>query len=87
MAMTLHRSFATAILSAALAFGGFSVATAHHGNPSEHSTTKGKSLSAIERRERQITAELNRRSLLLATRVAQAQITGQQPTSPTSGPR
>lgn len=58
------RLFATAILSGVLAVGsGMSIAAAHHGEPSDHSTTKGKTLSAIEMRERQITAELNRKQL------------------------
>ena len=58
------RLFATAILSGALALGsGMSIAAAHHGEPSDHSTTKGKTLSEIEMRERQITAELNRKQL------------------------
>ena len=58
------RLFATAILSGALAVGsGMSIAAAHHGEPSDHSTTKGKTLSEIEMRERQITAELNRKQL------------------------
>jgi hypothetical protein len=47
-----------------LAIGsGMSIAAAHHGELGEHSTTKGKTLSEIERRERQITAELNRKQL------------------------
>ena len=59
------RLFATAILSGALGLGsGMSIAAAHHGEPSEHSTTKGKTLSEIEMRERQITAELNRKQLM-----------------------
>jgi len=59
------RLFATAILSGALALGsGMSIAAAHHGNAGEHSTTKGKTLSEIEMRERQITAELNRKQLM-----------------------
>ena len=57
------RLFATAVLSAALAAGGASIAAAHHGDLSDHSTTKGKTLSEIEMRERQITAELNRKQL------------------------
>ena len=58
------RLFATAILSGVLAAsGGMSIAAAHHGEPSDHSTTKGKTLSEIEMRERQITAELNRKQL------------------------
>lgn len=63
MAMNLHRSMTTAVLAAAFALGGLGAATAHHGNVSEHSTTKGKSLSEIERMERQITAELNRKQV------------------------
>ena len=59
------RLFATAILSGALALGsGMSIAAAHHGDVSGHSSTKGKSLSEIEMRERQITAELNRKQLM-----------------------
>ena len=58
------RLFATAILSGALAAGsGMTIAAAHHGEPGEHSTSKGKTLSEIEMRERQITAELNRKQL------------------------
>ena len=58
------RLFATAILSGALALGsGMGIAAAHHGEASDHSTTKGKTLSEIETRERQITAELNRKQL------------------------
>ena len=66
MAMTLNKSFVTAILSGALAFGGLSVASAHHGDVSEHSTTKGKSLAQIERMERQITKGLNLKALQVA---------------------
>ena len=76
MAMKLNRSFATAILSGALAFGGLSVASAHHGDVSEHSTTKGKSLAQIERTERQITADLNRKAAAGTLQVAQNQTTG-----------
>ena len=62
--MKFERVFATAILSGALVLGsGISMAAAHHGDPSGHSTTKGKTLSAIEIKERQITAELNRKQL------------------------
>ncbi len=58
------RIFATAILSGVLALGsGVGMAAAHHGNPGEHSVTKGKTLSDIEIKERQITAELNRKQL------------------------
>ena len=58
------RLFATAILSGALVMGGgIGIAAAHHGEPSDHSTTKGKTLSEIEMRERQITTELNRKQL------------------------
>jgi hypothetical protein len=58
------RLFATAILSGVLAAGGgMGIAAAHHGEPGDHSTTKGKTLSEIEMRERQITAELNRKQL------------------------
>jgi hypothetical protein len=83
--MKLSRTFATAILSGALAFGsGLSVAAAHHGDVSEHSTTKGKSLSAIEMQERQITAELNRKQLMpqfaaLETPAVQTQLPAQPP--------
>jgi hypothetical protein len=59
--MKFNRTFVTAILSGALVFGGLSVAAAHHGDVSEHSTTKGKNLAEIEQMERQITAELNRK--------------------------
>jgi hypothetical protein len=59
------RIFATAILSGALALGsGVTIAAAHHGDPTGHSTTKGKTLSDIEIKERQITAELNRKQLM-----------------------
>jgi hypothetical protein len=65
MTNTFNRLFATAILSGALALGGgLGVAMAHHGNISEHSTTKGKSLGEIERLERQKTAELNRNQVM-----------------------
>jgi len=64
MAKFLHTSIATVILSAALAVGGVSFAAAHHGDPAEHSTTKGKNLSDVEMKERQITAELNRKQLM-----------------------
>jgi hypothetical protein len=70
MAMKLNRSFVTAILSGALAFGGLSVAAAHHGDVSDHSTTKGKNLAEIDRMERQITADLNRKSATGALQVA-----------------
>jgi len=76
MAMKLNRSFVTAILSGALAFGGLSVAAAHHGDVSDHSTTKGKNLAEIDRMERQITADLNRKSATGALQVAQNQTTG-----------
>ena len=84
MAKYLHTPAATAILSAALAIGGASLAAAHHGDVSDHSTTKGKSLSEIEMKERQITAELNRKQVMsqiafLETPMAQAQITQPQP--------
>ena len=72
MAMILHRTITTAALAAALALGGLTAASAHHGNASEHSTTKGKNLSEIERMERQITAELNRKQLMQGTQVAMA---------------
>jgi hypothetical protein len=64
MAMKINGTFMTAILSGALVFGGLSVAAAHHGDVSEHSTTKGKNLAEIERMERQITAELNRKAAM-----------------------
>lgn len=70
MTMTLNRSFATAILSGALVFGGLSVASAHHGDVGEHSTTKGKNIGEIERLERQITAELNRKALTQGAQLA-----------------
>ena len=70
MAMILHRTITTAALAAALALGGLTAASAHHGNATEHSTTKGKNLSKIERMERQITAELNRKQLMQGTQVA-----------------
>ena len=62
MATKRHNLIATAILSSTMVFGGLSVAAAHHGDVSEHSTTKLKSLGAIEKQERQITAELNRKA-------------------------
>ena len=65
------RLFATAILSGALAVGsGMSIAAAHHGDVSGHSTTKGKSLSEIEQKERQITAELNRKQAMQGAQLA-----------------
>src|SRR5262245_19019089 len=92
MAMKLNKSFVTAILSGALAFGGLGVATAHHGNISEHSTSGGKTLAQIERMERQITADLNRKSAMgpqvaLATpaqtpAAPPAPVTEQQPQPP-----
>ena len=90
MAMKINKSFATAILSGALVFsGGLSVAAAHHGDVSEHSTTKGRTLSAIEMKERQITAELNRKQLMPQVALAetpqapavQAPMPEQQPTT------
>ena len=72
MAMNLHKSITIAALSAAFALGGLSAATAHHGNISEHSTTKGKSLGEIERLERQITADLNRKQAMGGQQVALA---------------
>ena len=76
MAKYPHMSIATAILSAALVAGGASFAAAHHGDVSEHSTTKGKSLSAIEMKERQITAQLNLKSAMGTLQVAQNQPMG-----------
>ena len=76
MAMTLNRSFVTAILSGALVLGGLSAAAAHHGDVSGHSTTKGKTIGEIEKLERQITADLNRKSAGGALQVAQNQTTG-----------
>lgn len=70
MAMTLHRSMTTAILAAAFALGGLGAAAAHHGDVSGHSTTKGKSLSEIEQKERQITAELNRKQAMQGAQLA-----------------
>jgi len=70
MATNLYRLFTTAALSAAFALGGLGVAVAHHGNASEHSTTKGKSLAEIERLERQITADLNRKSAMQGAQLA-----------------
>lgn len=72
MAMTLHKSIPTAVLAAAFALGGLSAATAHHGNVSEHSTTKGKTLGEIERLERQITADLNRKQAMGGQQLALA---------------
>ena len=65
MAKSLHTSIATVILSAALSVAGASFAAAHHGDVGEHSTTKAKNLSEVEMKERQITAELNRKQLML----------------------
>ena len=76
MAMKLNRPFATAILSGAVVLGGLSAAAAHHGDVSGHSTTKGKNLGEIERLERQITADLNRKSATGTLQVAQNQTTG-----------
>jgi len=77
------RLFATAILSGALAVGsGMSIAAAHHGDVSGHSTTKGKSLSEIEQKERQITAELNRKQAMQGAQLAMtmpAPIAGEMP--------
>ena len=70
MAMTLHRSITTAVLAAVFALGGLGTAVAHHGDVSGHSTTKGKTLSEIERKERQITAELNRTQAMQAAQLA-----------------
>lgn len=70
MAMTLHRSAMTAVLAAAFALGGLGVAVAHHGDVSGHSTTKGKSLSEIEQKERQITVELNRKQAAQGAQLA-----------------
>src|SRR5262245_649134 len=80
MAINLHRSITTAVLAAAFALGDLSAASAHHGNVSEHSTTKGKTLGEIERLERQITADLNRKQamgqqLALATPAPMNQVT------------
>jgi hypothetical protein len=61
MAKSLHNSIAIVILSATLSAGGASVADAHHGDAGDHS----KKLSAVEMEERQITAELNRKQLML----------------------
>ena len=61
MARNGNSLFVTAILSAGLAVGSLGAASAHHGDVSDHSTTKGKNLAEIEQKERQITAELNRR--------------------------
>jgi hypothetical protein len=60
MAKHLHTSIATVILAGALSIGGASFAAAHHGNAGEH---KAK-LSGVEIKERQITAELNRKQLM-----------------------
>ena len=84
MAKYLHTSIATAILSAALAVGGASFAAAHHGDVSGHSPTKGRTLSEIEMKERQMTAELNRKQLMpqvasLETPTAPAPIIAEQP--------
>lgn len=73
--MATKSKFATAILSGALVFGGLSVASAHHGDVSEHSTTKGKSLAQIERMERQITADLNRKAAAGTLQLAQSPTT------------
>ena len=70
MAMTLQRSMTTMVLAAAFALGGLGAAGAHHGDVSGHSTTKGKSLSEIEQKERQITAELNRKQAMQGTQLA-----------------
>jgi hypothetical protein len=72
MAMNLHKSITIAALSAAFALGGLSAATAHHGDISEHSTTKGKTLGEIERLERQITADLNRKQAMGGQQLALA---------------
>jgi hypothetical protein len=70
MAVTLQRSMTTAVLAAAFALGGLGAAAAHHGDVSGHSTTKGKSLSEIEQKERQITAELNRKQAMQGAQLA-----------------
>jgi hypothetical protein len=72
MAMKLHNMFVTAALSGALVFGGLSVAVAHHGEFDDHTTTKAKSRAEAERMERQITADLNKKALMVAQ-------TGQNP--------
>jgi hypothetical protein len=72
MAKNLSRSITTAVLAAAFALGGLGVAAAHHGDVTGHSTTKGKNIGEIERMERQITAELNRKQAMQGSLVAMA---------------
>ena len=72
MATKRHNLIATAILSSTMVFGGLSVAAAHHGDLSEHSTTKLKSRAAIEKEERRITAELNRKAAAQGPQLALA---------------
>jgi hypothetical protein len=82
MAMKLHSLFATAALSGALAFGGVSVAVAHHGNFDDHTTTKAQTKAQAERMERRITAELNQKSLMLAQAAPQSPMTTPEGTIP-----
>jgi hypothetical protein len=72
MGMSVHKSITTAVLAAAFALGGLGAATAHHGNVSEHSTTKGKNLGEIDRLERRITADLNRKQAIQGPQLALA---------------
>ena len=85
MAMTLHKSMTRAVLAAAFALGGLGAAAAHHGDVSGHSTTKGKNLSEIEQKERQITAELNRKQAMQGAQLAMtmpAPIASEMPAMP-----
>jgi hypothetical protein len=72
MATKRHNLIATAILSSTMVFGGLSVAAAHHGDLSEHSTTKLKTLRAIEKEERRITAQLNQKAAQQGAQIALA---------------
>jgi hypothetical protein len=74
--MKLHTSFATAALSAALVFGGLSVAVAHHGDFSDHTTTKAKSKAQAEQLEKRITSELNQKALMMAQAGGRNQMVG-----------
>jgi hypothetical protein len=62
----------TAAIAAGFVLGGLGAAAAHHGDVSGHSTTKGKSLSEIERMEQRITAELNRKQAMQGAQLAMA---------------
>src|SRR5262245_44561135 len=87
MAMKLHGMFATAVFSGALVFGGLNVAVAHHGNFSDHTTTKAKTKAQAERMERRITSDLNQKSLMLAQAAPQNAMTPAQSPTMTTAPQ